>query len=64
MKHLKIMYCRPKIDLIDDYIRVIEINSDVVLNACKDIDLELTWGKNKWAYLETRQYRSEMTNYI
>jgi len=36
------------VNLIGDDIRTIEINADVLLNACKDIDLAVNTGKSKY----------------
>ena len=35
------------VNLIDDDIRTIERNADVLLNSCKDIGLEVNTGKTK-----------------
>ena len=49
-----------KVNLIDDDIRTIERNLDVLLNACKDIGLAVNTGKNK--YLEIRRHRGMIAN--
>ena len=36
------------VNLIGDYIRNIERNEDVLLNACKDIGLAVNTGKTKY----------------
>ena len=36
------------VNLIGDDIRTIEINADVSLNACKDVDLAVSIGKTKY----------------
>ena len=36
------------VNLIGDYIRTIERNADVLLNACKDIDLAINTGKTNY----------------
>ena len=48
------------VNVIGDYIRTIERNADVLLNACKDIGLALNTGKTK--YMEIRRHRSMTAN--
>ena len=36
------------VTLIGDYIRIIERNTDVSLNACKDFGLAINTGKTKY----------------
>ena len=43
------------VNLIGDYIRTIERNVDVLLNACKDISLAVNTGKTK--YMEIGSHR-------
>ena len=39
------------VNLIDDDIRTIERNADVLLNACKDIGLAVNKGKTKYVQI-------------
>ena len=43
------------VNLIDDDIRTIERNADVILNACLNIDLEVKTRKTK--YMEIGRHR-------
>ena len=49
-----------KLPLIDDDIRTMERNADVLLNACKDIGLTLNIGKTK--YIELGRHQAMMAN--
>ena len=46
----QILFYADDVNLIEDDIRTIERNADVLLNACKDIGLAVNTGKKK--YLE------------
>jgi hypothetical protein len=46
------------VNLIDDHIRTIETNADVLLNACKDIGLAVNRGKTK--YMKVGRHRGMM----
>ena len=54
--NLKLNYCQyiyhlayaDDANLIDYYIRTIDRNADVLLNACKDIGLAVNTGKTKY----------------
>ena len=48
------------LNLIGDDIRRIERNADALLNACKDIDLEVNVEKNK--YMAAGHHRDMMAN--
>ena len=52
--------CADDVTLIDDYIRTIERNADVLLNACKDIALAENTGKTK--YMGIRRHRCMIAN--
>ena len=69
MRHLlmlQIISCQESIHaektscLIGDDIKTIERNADVLLNACKDIDLTVNTGKTK--YIEVRHHQEMMAN--
>ena len=47
-------------EFIGDDIRTIEINADVILNASKDIGLQVNTGKTK--YMEIWRYWGTMAN--
>jgi hypothetical protein len=57
--HLVLTYA-DDVNLIGDYIRTIEGNADVLLNASKDIDLAVNTRKTK--YMEVGRHRGMMTN--
>ena len=48
------------VNLIGDDIRTIERNADVLLTACKDIDLAVNTGKTK--YMEIGRHRGVIAN--
>ena len=48
------------VNLIGDDIRTIERNTDVLLNACKDIGLAVNTGKTM--YIEIRHHRGIIAN--
>ena len=48
------------VNLIGDDIRTIERNSDVLLNACKDIGLAVNTGKTR--YMEIGRHRGIIAN--
>ena len=48
------------VNLIDDDIRAIERNADLLLNACKDIGLAVNTGKAK--YMKIERQRSMIAN--
>ena len=48
------------VNLIDDDIRAIERNANVLLNACKDISLAVNTGKTK--HMEIGRHRGMITN--
>jgi Reverse transcriptase (RNA-dependent DNA polymerase). len=48
------------VNLLAVDIRTIEINVDVLLNACKDIGLAVNTGKTK--YMEIRRQRGMIAN--
>ena len=48
------------VNLIDDDIRAIERNADVLLYACKDIGLAVSTGKTK--YMEIGRHRVMISN--
>ena len=50
------------VNLIGDDIRTIERNTDVLLNACKDIGLAVNTGKTK--YMEIRCHRGRILRQI
>ena len=45
------------VNLIGDAIRTVETNTQVLLNACKDIGLAVNTEKTKLAYMEIGRYR-------
>ena len=48
------------VNVISDNIRTIEINADLLVNACKDIGLAVNTGKTK--YLEIGRHRRIKVN--
>ena len=48
------------VNLIGDDIRTLERNADVLLNACKDVDLAVNIGKTK--YMEIGRHRGVIAN--
>jgi Reverse transcriptase (RNA-dependent DNA polymerase). len=48
------------VNLIFNHIKTIARNADMLLNACKDVDLALNTGKTK--YMEVRHHQGIMAN--
>ena len=48
------------VSLIGNDIRAVERNADLLLNACKNIDLPETWKKNK--YMEVGHNQGILAN--
>ena len=55
-----LIYTADDVNLIDNGIRTIKRNADVLLNACKDIGLAVNTEKTK--YMEIGYNRGVMTN--
>ena len=58
------------VNLIGDNIRIIEINADVLSNACKDIGLAVNIGKTKymeigrhWCMVANNNFRIDSNSY-